>query len=177
MNRLFWEIDNAMQITDEEILAFDAFNPRCDENKEEKTRMIETLLNFYGTGKSSTFKGNVNSAAPLLIVTDDVNQSASYFLEDFNLSLRKLERKRNEEVLCMIKDGKYKYKYKCKHSILPDQIFKYMFSSHEPYPQIMQVFKLSLLVPQSSANVERGFSIFNLVHTKQRNRLAVKSLD
>ena len=26
MNRLFWEIDNAIQITDKEILAFDAFN-------------------------------------------------------------------------------------------------------------------------------------------------------
>ena len=68
MNRLFWEIDNAMQIADEEILASDAFNPCCDENKEEKT-----LLNFYGTEKLSTFKGNVNSAAPLFIVPDDVN--------------------------------------------------------------------------------------------------------
>ena len=36
MNRLFWEIDNAMQIADEEILTFDAFNPSCDVNKEEK---------------------------------------------------------------------------------------------------------------------------------------------
>ena len=26
MNHLLWEIDNAMQITDKEILAFDAFN-------------------------------------------------------------------------------------------------------------------------------------------------------
>ena len=65
--------------------------------------MIETLFNFYGTEKSSTFKVNVNSAAPLFIVPDDVNQSASSFLEDFNLSLGKLEKKRNEEVLCMIK--------------------------------------------------------------------------
>ena len=68
-------------------------------------------------------------------------------------------------------------KYKCEHPIPPDHIYKDMFSSHEQYPQIMQVFKLSLLVPPSTANVERGFSILNLVHTKQRNRLAVNSLD
>ena len=106
INRLFWEIDNAMQIADEEILAFDAFNLSCDENKEEKIRMMETLLNFYGTKKWSIFKGNVDSAAPLFIVPDDVNQSASYFLEDFNLSLGRQEQKRNEEVLSMTKDGK-----------------------------------------------------------------------
>ena len=68
-------------------------------------------------------------------------------------------------------------KYKCEHPIPPDHIYKDMLSSHEQYPQIMQVFKLSLLVPPSTANVERGFSILNLVHTKQRNRLAVNSLD
>ena len=76
---------------------------------------------FYGTEKLSTFECNVNSAAPLFTVPDDVNQSASYFLEDFNLSLGKLERKRKEEVLCMIKDGKLSSlsvdKYKCEHPI------------------------------------------------------------
>ena len=143
--------------------------------------MIETLLNFYGTEKLPTFECNVNSAVPLFTAPDDVNQSASYFLEDFNLSLGKLERKRKEEVFCMIKDGKLSSlsvdKYKCEHPIPPDHIYKDMFSSHEQYPQIIQVFKLSLLVPPSTANVERGFSILNLVHTKQRNRLAVNSLD
>ena len=158
MNRLFWEIYNAMQIADEEILTFDGFNPRCDENKEKKIRMIETLLNFYGTEKSSIFKGNVDSAAPLVILPDNVNQSASYFPEDFNLSLGRQEQKRNEEVLCMIKDGKLPNlsvdNYKCEHPIPPDHIYEDMFSSHEQYRQIMQVFKLSLLAPPSTADLE-----------------------
>ena len=100
--------------------------------------MIKTLLNFYGTEKSSTFKGNVNSATPLFIVPDDVNQSASYFLEDFNLFLGKLKRKRNEEVSCIIKDGKLSSlsinKSKCEHPIPPDHIYKDIFGSHEQYP-------------------------------------------
>ena len=158
INRLFWEIDNAMQIADEEILAFDAFNLSCDENKEEKIRMMETLLNFYGTKKWSIFKDNVDSAAPLFIVPDDVNQSASYFLEDFNLSLGRQEQKRNEEVLSMTKDGKLPTlsvdNYKCEHPIPPNHIYEDMFSSHEQYRQIMQVFKLSLLMPPSTADLE-----------------------
>ena len=84
--------------------------------------------------------------------------------------------KRNEEVLCMITDGKFSClsidKYKCEHPIPLGHIYKDMFSSHEQYLQTMQVFKLSSLVPPSTANLERGFSILNLVHTKQRNRLA-----
>ena len=181
MNNLFDEINNAMLITDEELLAFDVFNPRCDENNEEKVRLITTLLNFYGEEKTSTFKGDLHSADRLFDIPTDINQSATYFLEDFNLSMTKLEKKRNEEIMRMIKDGKLANssvdRYKSDHPIPPDLIYKDMFSSHDQYPQIMQVFKLSLLVPPSTANVERGFSVLNLVHTKQRNRLAVKSLD
>lgn len=81
----------------------------------------------------------------------------------------------------MVKEGKLTTanidKYKSEHPISPDLIYKDMFGNYEQYPEIMQIFKLSLLIPPSTANVERGFSVLNLVHTKQRNRLAVKSLD
>ena len=41
----------------------------------------------------------------------------------------------------------------------------------------MKLFKLSLLITSSTANVERGFSALNLIHTKKRNHLAVQSLE
>ena len=50
-------------------------------------------------------------------------------------------------------------KYKCEHPIPPDHIYKDMFSSHEQYPQIMQVFKLSLLVPPSTAKCTQNKGI------------------
>ena len=52
-----------------------------------------------------------------------------------------------------------------------------MYVNSEQYPEIMKLFKLSLIITPSTANVERGFSALNLIHTKQRNRLAVQSLE
>lgn len=77
----------------------------------------------------------------------------------------------------MVKDGKIDpqnvEKYKNEHPISPEMIYQDMFDSYEQYPEVMEIFKLSLLIPPSTASVERGFSILNLVHTKQRNRLEI----
>ena len=41
----------------------------------------------------------------------------------------------------------------------------------------MHLFKFSLLIPPNTANVEQGFSVLNLLSTKQRNRLLPENLD
>ena len=83
----------------------------------------------------------------------------------------------HKEVVCLIKGGKLAAtsidKFKCEYPIPPDQIYKGMFNSYEQYPDIFQVFKLLLLILPCMANVEQGFSILNLVHTK-RNKLTVE---
>ena len=67
--------------------------------------------------------------------------------------------------------------YRHHHSILLSDVYSQMYVNSEPYPEIMKLFKLSLLITPSTANVERVFSALNLIHTKQRNRLAVQSLE
>ena len=52
-----------------------------------------------------------------------------------------------------------------------------MFETRDQYPELMKIFKLALLITPSTANVDRGFSVLMLLHTKQRNSLAVTSLD
>ena len=42
---------------------------------------------------------------------------------------------------------------------------------------MMEIFKFSLLITPSTANVERGFSVLALLSTKQRNSLSPESLD
>ena len=68
-------------------------------------------------------------------------------------------------------------KYKDEHPTQSDQVISLMVPDREQYPEIMKLFKLSLLIISSTANVKRGFSVLNLIHTKQRNRLTVKHID
>ena len=63
--------------------------------------------------------------------------------------------------------------YRHHRSILLSDVYSQMYVNSEQYPEIIKLFKLSLLITPSTANVERVFSALNLIHTKQRNRLAV----
>ena len=45
------------------------------------------------------------------------------------------------------------------------------------YPELMILFKFSLLITPSTTNVERGFSVLGLLATKQRNCLSPSTLD
>ena len=45
------------------------------------------------------------------------------------------------------------------------------------FPDFMKLFKLSLLIPPSAVNVEKGFSVLTMLHTKYRNILSSNSLD
>ena len=67
--------------------------------------------------------------------------------------------------------------YRHYHSSLLSDVYSQMYVNSKQYPEIIKLFKLSLLVTPSTANVERGFSALNLIHTKQRNWLVVQSLE
>ena len=45
------------------------------------------------------------------------------------------------------------------------------------YPDLLILFKLSLLITPSTANVERGFSVLTLLAAKQRKSLSPSTLD
>ena len=57
-------------------------------------------------------------------------------------------------------------KYKDEHPTQSDQVISLTVPDREQYPEIMKLFKLSLLIISSTANVKRGFSVLNLIHTK-----------
>ena len=67
--------------------------------------------------------------------------------------------------------------YRHHHSILLSDVYSQMYVNSEQYMEIMKLFKLSLPITPSTANVERSCSALNLTHTKQRNWLAVQSLE
>ena len=67
--------------------------------------------------------------------------------------------------------------YRHHHSMLTSDVYSRLYVNSEQYSEFMKLCKLSLLITPSTANVERGFSALNLIRTKQRNRLAVQSLE
>ena len=67
--------------------------------------------------------------------------------------------------------------YKREHPLLPADIYKAMSKSTHLYPDFMKLFKLYLLIPPSTANVRRGFSVLAMLHTKYRSSLSPNSLD
>ena len=182
MSALIEEIKEAMSVNDEQMLACDVFNTANFKKltEEEKVRKITCLSNFYGSDQSSKFNGVINKA-PALFNNNEIEDQLTFFFEDFTLAVTKAEEIRNNDIQQMVKDGKLSKtgidNYKDEHPIPPDDIYSTLVETRGQYPEVMQVFKLSLLIPPSTANVERGFSVLNLIHTKQRNRLTVKALD
>ena len=67
--------------------------------------------------------------------------------------------------------------YKREHQLLPAHVYKAMSKNTHLYPDFTKLFKLSLLIPPSTANVEIGFSVLTMLHTKYRNSLSPNSLD
>ena len=57
-------------------------------------------------------------------------------------------------------------KYKDEHPTQSDKVISLTVPDREQYPEIMKLFKLSLLIISSTANVKCGFSVLNLIHTK-----------
>ena len=66
---------------------------------------------------------------------------------------------------------------KREHPLLPADIFKAMSKNTHLYPDFMKLFKLSLLILPSTANVEGGFSVLTMLHIKYCNSLLPNSLN
>ena len=97
------------------------------------------------------------------------------FFQDFKLAVSKAEKK-HKVVLKLIKNNQLKHNkidnYKDVHPIQDDIVYVLMVPDCTQYPEMMRLFKLSLLIKPSNSNVERGYSILNLIYMKQRKRLA-----
>ena len=69
--------------------------------------------------------------------------------------------------------------YIAQHRPIPEDIYSTMcFDGYQrQFPETMKLFKLALLIPPSTANAERGFSVMNLLISPLRTSLGEKNLD
>ena len=103
------------------------------------------------------------------------------FFSDFNAEVRREKDKKNEEIRKLIENKKLQpgkvAQYMEDHPTAPSDINKTLEKERSEYPELMILFKFSLFITPSTANVERGFSVLDLLATKQRNFLSPSTLD
>ena len=101
--------------------------------------------------------------------------------DDFKVAIAKVEKKRNEMILALIKKGEFNQndvdKYKDEHPVESDKVYSLIVPDCKQYLEIMKLLKLSLLITSSTASVECDFPVLNLIHTKERYQLTAKSID
>ena len=67
--------------------------------------------------------------------------------------------------------------YKHEQPLLPCGRLQSYVKKYSPLPRFRETFKLSLLIITNTANVERGFSVLTMHHTKYCNSLSPNLLD
>ena len=172
------ELKKQITIDDPIFQAFDVFNVADSHSQEEKLEMINTLKTFYASEQPSSFEGETKDADALIEIDISEEMVRNFFIE-FRIQTKHLEKKRNEEIKVLVQEGKINNPegYKDEHPISPGKVCKAMYPEKDRYATLMRLFKFPLLIPPSTANVERGFSVLNLLSTKQRNRLLPENLD
>ena len=130
---------------------------------------------------ASTFNNKTNMAEPIIVKLGLSQDEIRSFFSDFDAEVLREEDKKNEGIQKLIENQKFQLGKvaQCKedHPIVPSDIYKTLMKERSEYPELMILFKFSLLITPSTANVERGFSVFSLLATKQQNCLSPSTLD
>ena len=149
------ELKKQITIDDPIFQEFDVFNVADSHSQEEKLEMINMLKMFYGSQQSSSFEGETKDADPLIKIDISEEMVQNFFIE-FRIQTKHLEKKCNKEIKVLVLKGKIKNPegYKDEHPISPDKVYKAMYPEKDRYATLMHLFKFSLLIPSSTANIE-----------------------
>ena len=179
---LIAKINDAMEETSPVLLSFDLFNPEAI-YKDDKTRRdyLKTLIEHYGECKSNNYENDKITAIP---VSNKVQAELEYndFIEDFDAAVTTLYDKMKEDVKVL--NAKKvnvwsNWQLHSSHKPLSTYIYKFLaaYGTLKNFPNLASLFKISLLIPRSTSNVERGFSVMNLICTPLRSSLSETNLD
>ena len=138
-------------------LCFSVFDPRLlPDNKEELSSYgeskLQALTDFYGRAQSVSFEG-------------ETNRSVSDIDGD--------EAKAEWRFFCKVLFKEYS-------NISMDKVFSNLLTNDTigaAFPNLVTLASLAVILPVTTASVERSFSDMKLIKTRLRNRLGEESLD
>ena len=142
---------------------------------------VNVLKEFYGEPQQSIFSGETNISYPVIDKIQLNEELITSFFLDFQAEVKRERGLLNSKIRKLIQIKKLKPEnvdqFKEENPISAESVFKSLMKERAQYPDILILFKLSLLITPSTANVERGFSVLTLLATKQRNSLSPSTLD
>ena len=179
MRDLIKEVETAMDETSPILPAFELFSPRSQRgSQEEREEFLLTLCEYYGSLQSDVFNGE-QVVSPAIVNLQEALIECYDFFELFDQTVyQEEERVRNQarrECISTSEMAKYFEANKPNSADIYAALeTSYSFSA---FPNIRRLFRLSLLIPPSTGNVERGFSTMNLLCTELRSSLNGRNLD
>ena len=175
------EIENAIKEGSPTLPHFDVFNPESTTVNDRESH-IDSLSTVYGNSLIDIYEEHSTEALPIINKVESCAESVAFF-EEFDeattllkekvkvlaqAKLRAKELNQNELMSFIVENSPSSvevYQHMCKEGCL-----------HQ-FPNIMHLFRLSLLIPPSTANVERGCSAMNLLCSPLRTSLNESNLD
>ena len=180
MTDLIVETEDAMKETSPVLSGFDLFNSEAlDKSKENLKDLSKTLCAHYGISVNDSYEGQVTTAIPLLNPVH-VASELKDFMAAFDVGVNFL----NEKLKSAKQLGSERNLNEAKTFIetkkpTSTDVYKYLAadSSLMQFSNTATLFKTSLLIPPTTSNVERGFSVMNLICTPLRTSLSESTLD
>ena len=180
---LVLEINDAMKETSPVLTAFDLFNPdSLDKSLETRKEYLKTFCNHYGEPRTDDFEHHENTVLPVVNSLDALAELEG-FIESMDEATMFLKEKVKKNVERLMNEGALKqvdvHHYTENEMPTACDVYKVLAAdgSLKLYKNIATLFRISLLIPPSTSNVERGFSVMNLLCTPLRSSLSENNLD
>ena len=160
---------------------FDAFNPDST-SVEERATNIDHLCEVYGKELRDTYQGHTNISAPIVNNVECTAERDEFFIEfdEATSALKsKIQKLANQKLKSNEIEANKLQEFIANNSPTSADVYQYMCKQGclLRYPHLMRLFRLALLIPPSTSNVERGFSAMNLLCSPLRTSLNEDSLD
>ena len=102
------------------------------------------------------------------------DESIDCFFKDFQRVVQKEIDERNAKIRKLVEskqlDPSKIAQYKDEYPLHQSKVYQQMYDDRKEYEELMKLFKFSLLITPSTANVERGFSVLTMMLTKQHSK-------
>ena len=171
VERLLEEVNKALEEASDVLFPYDVFNSNNNDQRKSMLyceEQFSVLANHYGNEIFDEYNGDTVHAN-CLISKNDQQAEVQYFVTEFNETFEKLKANVLEEANCKLRLNQLQCEemesYIAQHRPIPEDIYSTTcFDGYQwQFPETMKLFKFALLIPPSTANVERRFLTMNLL--------------
>ena len=160
---LIMEIEDVMKETSPVLSGFDLFNPEAvDKSKENRNDLLKTLCDHYSMSINDSYEGQTTTTAPVI---NPVHPTGEFedFMEAFDDAVSFLNKKLKKSAKQLLGENSDAETYIETKRTTSADVYNYLAadSSLKQFMNIATLFKRSLLIPPTTSNAERGFSVMN----------------